>query len=127
MPAEISESAAAGIRPSRFPATSVVLFLLCLMYAINYMVRVDVSTAAGVFQPDLHLSNTQVGLIFSAFAYSYLIFQIIGGWISDRLGARLTLTIFAVIWSGATLCMGLAHGLTGMLVGRVVLGLGVSS
>ena len=124
MPAEISDSAAG---PSRFPATSVVLFLLCLMYAINYIVRVDVSTAASVFQPDLHLSNTQVGLIFSAFAYSYLIFQIIGGWVSDRLGARLTLTIFAVIWSAATVCMGLAHGLTGMLVGRVVLGLGVSS
>ncbi len=124
MPAEINESAA---RPSRFPATSVVLFLLCLMYAINYIVRVDVSTAASVFQPALHLSNTQVGLIFSAFAYSYLIFQIIGGWISDRLGARLTLTIFAVIWSAATICMGLAHGLTGMLIGRVVLGLGVSS
>src|SRR5580698_10840913 len=107
-----SDSTAVIERPSRIPVTTVMLFLLCLMYAINYMVRVDVSTAASVFQPDLHLSNTQVGLIFSAFAYSYLIFQIIGGWISDRLGARLTLTIFAVIWSGATLCMGLAHGLT---------------
>jgi len=30
--------------------------------------------------------NTQVGLVFSAFAYPYLIFQIIGGWVSDRFG-----------------------------------------
>ena len=38
-----------------------VLILLCLMYMINYIVRVNVSTAAAVFQPELHLTNTQVG------------------------------------------------------------------
>ena len=53
-------------RPS---ATGTVLGLLCLMYLINYIVRVNVSTAAAVFQPQLHLSNTQVGLIFSIFGY----------------------------------------------------------
>jgi sugar phosphate permease len=121
------ESSGVGARPRRIPATTVVLVLLCVMYAINYIVRVNVSTAASVFQVDLRLSNTQVGLIFSAFAYSYLFFQIIGGWVSDRLGARLTLTICAVIWSSATVYIGLAHGLTGMLVGRFVLGIGLSA
>src|SRR5205823_14496312 len=114
-------------RPRGIPATTNVLGLLCAMYFINYIVRVNVSTAAAVFQPELHLSNTQVGLIFSAFAYPYLLFQIAGGWVADKFGARKALTVFAILWSSATVLMGLTIGLAGMLVGRVLLGLGVSS
>ena len=104
-----------------------VLGLLCAMYFINYIVRVNVSTAAAVFQPELHLTNTQVGLVFSAFAYPYLAFQIAGGWIADTFGARKALTVFAIIWSAATMLMGLAHSLPAMIVGRVLLGIGVSA
>ena len=108
-------------------APTKVLSLLCAMYFINYIVRVNVSTAAAVFQPELHLSNTQVGLIFSAFAYPYLLFQIAGGWVADKFGARKALTVFAILWSSATVLMGLTSSLTGMLVGRVLLGIGVSA
>src|SRR6266853_1975195 len=108
-------------------ATRMVLILLCAMYLINYIVRVNVSTAAAVFQPELHLTNTQVGLIFSMFAYPYLLFQVIGGWVADRFGARKALTVFAAIWSGATMFMGITSTLTGMLIARVMLGIGVSA
>src|SRR5215471_6683468 len=119
------ETAAAP--PRGISATSNVLGLLCAMYFINYIVRVNVSTAAAAFQPELGLTNTQVGLIFSAFAYPYLAFQIAGGWVADRFGARRTLTVFAILWSLATLVMGLAHDLSDMIVGRVLLGIGVSA
>src|SRR5436190_115549 len=109
------------------PATTNVLALLCAMYFINYIVRVNVSTAAAVFQPELHLTNTQVGLIFSAFAYPYLVFQIAGGWVADKFGARRALTVFAILWSSATVLMGLANSLPGMLLGRVLVGIGVSA
>ena len=112
------------MRLKRLPATTTVLILLCLMYGITYIDRVNVSTAASAFQHDLHLSNTQVGLVFSAFAYPYLIFQIIGGWVSDRFGARRTLTISAIIWAGATLLTGLVSGLAALLFARVLLGFG---
>lgn len=108
----------------RFPATTVVLVLICLMYGITYIDRVNVSTASSAFKQELHLSNTQVGLVFSAFAYPYLIFQIIGGWLSDRFGARLALTVSAVIWAGATLFTGLVGSLASMLFARVMLGFG---
>src|SRR5438045_3200460 len=111
----------------RVPATRMVLVLLCFMYLINYIVRVNVSTASAVFQPELGLTNTQVGLIFSMFAYPYLLFQVIGGWVADRFGARKALTVFAVIWSGATMFMGITSSLAGMLVARVLLGVGVSA
>ena len=99
------------MRRRGFSATKTVLGLICVMYAITYIDRVNVSTAASVFQKELHFTSVQVGLVFSAFAYPYLIFQIIGGWVSDRFGARLTLTVSAIIWALATLLTGLAGGL----------------
>ena len=114
-------------RPRGIPATTNVLALLCAMYFINYIVRVNVSTAAAVFGPELHLTNTQIGLIFSAFAYPYLAFQIAGGWVADKFGARRALTVFAIIWSSATVLMGLANSLSGLVLGRVLLGIGVSA
>jgi MFS family permease len=109
------------------PATTVVLALLCIMYFVNYMVRVNVNTAALVFKEELHLSNQQVGLIFSMFAFPYLLFQFIGGWVSDKWGARKALTVFAIIWSAATMWMGVTSSLAGMLISRVLLGIGVSA
>src|SRR5882672_9994218 len=108
----------------RVSATTKVLILICFMYGITYIDRVNVSTAASVFKQDLHLNNAQVGLVFSAFAYPYLFFQIIGGWVSDRFGARLTLTVSAIIWATATLLTGFVGSLAAMLVARVMLGFG---
>jgi sugar phosphate permease len=108
-----------GLRP-----TTMVLVLLCLMYAITYIDRVNVSTAAAVFRKELNLTNTQVGLVFSAFAYPYLVFQIIGGWVGDRFGARRALTVAGLIWGAATLLTGLVTSLTSMIVARVLLGFG---
>jgi len=112
------------MRHRKLSATTTVLALLCLMYGITYIDRVNVSTAASAFQRDLHLNNTQVGLVFSAFAYPYLVFQIIGGWVSDRFGARRTLTISAIIWALSTLLTGLVSGLGTLLFARVMLGFG---
>ncbi|SAI13629.1 benzoate transport protein [Bordetella ansorpii] len=107
------------LRPTR-----VVLAMLCLMYFITYLDRVNVSTAAVGFGKEFDLSKTEIGLVFSAFAYPYLIFQIIGGWVSDRFGARRTLIACGVIWAGGTLLTGLAGGLASMLMARILLGLG---
>jgi MFS family permease len=105
-------------------ATGNVLWLLCLMYAITYIDRVNVSTAARSFKAELGLNNTEVGLVFSAFAYPYLIFQVIGGYIGDKFGARRVLTLCALIWAGATLATGFVGSLATMLVARFFLGLG---
>ena len=90
----------------RIPVTRIVLGLLCLMYFITYIDRVNVSTAADGFSKEFGLNKTQIGLVFSAFAYPYLLFQIIGGWISDRLGARRTLIACGTIWAAATVLTG---------------------
>jgi MFS family permease len=105
-------------------ATTRVLGLLCLMYFITYVDRVNVSTAAIQFGKEFSLSNTQVGFVFSAFAYPYLLFQIIGGWIGDKFGPRRTLTICSFVWAGATVVSGLAGGFVSLVIARVLLGLG---
>ena len=112
------------MRRSGHRATSIVLLLLCVMYLITYIDRVNVSTAALAFRTELGLSNVQYGWIFSAFAYSYALFQIIGGWIGDRFGPRLVLGVCGVIWALATLGTGLAGGFWSLIFARVVLGLG---
>ncbi len=107
-----------------FRASHLVLAMLCLMYFITYLDRVNVSTAADGFAREFDLSKTQIGLVFSAFAYPYLLFQIIGGWVSDRFGARRTLLVCGAIWASATALTGTAGGLASLLLARVLLGLG---
>jgi len=105
-------------------ASTIVLFLICLMYGITYIDRNNVSTVAPIFERDLHLTNMQIGFVYSAFAYPYLIFQIIGGWVSDRFGARIGLTVCGVIWATATLLTGTVSSLAAILFLRVLLGFG---
>lgn len=105
-------------------ATTIVLGLLCLMYLITYIDRVNIATAANEIRKELHLSNTQLGLVFSAFAYPYLLFQVFGGWVGDRFGPRATLFVCGLIWASATILTGLAGSLTTLFLVRVLLGVG---
>lgn len=109
-----------------FRASNIVLGLLCLMYFLTYLDRVNISTAmaSNQFLRDLPLTKTQAGFIFSAFAYPYLLFQIGGGWVADRFGPRLALTVCGIIWALATIMTGLVHGLAMMVAARMILGFG---
>ena len=94
------------------------------MYLITYIDRVNVATAASEIRRELALSNTQLGLIFSAFAYPYFLFQVFGGWVGDRFGPRRTLFVCGLIWAAATILTGLAGGLLSLFLVRVLLGIG---
>jgi sugar phosphate permease len=83
--------------PRLVSASKIILFLLCLMYLLTYIDRVNVSMASVVFDEELKLDKAQVGFIFSAFAYPYLVFQILGGYLGDRFGPRKVLTICSLI------------------------------
>ena len=94
------------------------------MYLILYIDRVNIATAAPLIKADLHLSNTQLGLVFSSFAIFYAVFQIIGGWIGDRLGARLTLTLCCAVVAVATMLTAAVGGFASLFTARLALGLG---
>lgn len=79
-----------------------VLALFCALSFLMYVDRVSLSASAALIKEEIVLDNTELGLIFSAFAYTYLIFQIIGGWFCDRFGAKRTIIICGSIWVIAT-------------------------
>ncbi len=107
-----------------FKASNVVLVLLCLMYFITYVDRTNISSAAGPIKDQFHLTNFQMGLAFSAFAYPYLVCQVVGGLISDKWGARRTLVVCGLVWASATILTGLSMGLISLFAARLLLGLG---
>ncbi len=82
-----------------------------------------VSVAAPEIQREFGLTNTQLGLAFSVFGFPYLL-QAPVGWLCDKWGSRLGLTIFGSIWSLATIFCGLSSSLAGLVGARALLGLG---
>src|SRR5215467_3933579 len=125
-PAPHSESTSpeTGLLRRPFSTPNLVLLLICLMYALTYIDRINVNTAGPVLQKDLHLNASLLGWVFSAFGWAYVCLQVSGGWVSDRFGARRALTVCGIIWSVATIMMGLVGSFAALIVCRVILGLG---
>ena len=105
-------------------ASNIVLAFLCAMYFITYVDRVNIATAGTIIKGELKLSNTELGLVFSAFGYTYALMQIAGGWVGDKFGPRLTLALCGLIWASTTIATGLASGLISLVIMRLLLGLG---
>ena len=70
-----------------------ILLLISVMYLITYLDRVNISTAAPQISKEFGFNNVTMGYIFSAFVWAYALFQVPGGWLSDRFGARTVLEI----------------------------------
>ena len=100
------------------------LVMFCAMSFIIYLDRVNLAAAAGPIKAELGLSNTTLGVAFSAFGYTYAIFQLVGGWMADRFGARRTLIACAGIWVVATMLTGFVGGLASLCAVRLLLGVG---
>ncbi|HKM64495.1 MAG TPA: MFS transporter [Acidisphaera sp.] len=100
------------------------LWLLCAMYFLFYIDRVNIATAATSISRDLGLNATQLGLAFSAFAYPYAFFQVFGGWFGDHVGARRTLLGCGIVVAATTIATGLAGGLASLFAVRLALGFG---
>ena len=102
------------------PVSNRVFLLLCVMAFIMYVDRTNISVAAPILKQELQLTNTQLGLVFSAFATAYACCGVPGAWLSDRFGARRLLTLSGLIWSVATIATGLVwekHALVPLLAG----------
>lgn len=99
-----------------------VVFMLFITVIINYMDRSNISVAAPFIAQDLDLDPVQMGLIFSAFGWTYCALQIPGGWILEKLGNRKTHAFGIAGFSIATLLQGFASGFLGFIFLRVGLG-----
>ena len=101
-----------------------VLFLLCLMYLITYMDRVNISATAPLISKEFSFDKITMGIIFSAFAWAYALFQVPGGWLGDRFGPRAVLGIIVAYWSAMTALTARATGLVSFWIIRFLFGVG---
>jgi len=85
-----------------------VAFMLFLTVVINYMDRSNLSVAAPLISEEFGLDTAQQGLLLSAFGWTYAAMQLPGGWLVDRVQPRLLYPICLVLWSVATIFMGMA-------------------
>ncbi len=111
-------------RPTR--ARYVVLGLTVAAYAITYMDRQILAVARPVIRDELGISLVMMGWITFSFRLAYALFQIPGGWLGDRFGARRALAAIVAWWSLFTGFTAMAWSAVSMLVVQVFFGLGES-
>lgn len=119
LPADQQPVSAALPSRSRFG----VLALISVGTMINYLDRTALGVAAPSMSVSLHISPAVLGIVFSSFSWSYVAAQIPGGWVLDRIGARLTYFLAISFWSLFTLGQGFANGEVSLVA--CLLGLGM--
>jgi len=104
-----------------------VVGLLALAIFINYVDRGNLATAAPLIKDQLHLSNTQIGLLLSAFFWTYTPGLLLSGWLAEKINPYRTLALGVALWSLATAATGLVTGFAALFALRLVLGVGESA
>lgn len=113
--------------PPRIPTRLLVaLILLGLSVFINYIDRGNLSIAAPLLQDELGLSPSRLGLLLSAFFWTYSCSQLFSGWLVDRFNVNFVFAAGFALWSIATALTGLAHSFEFLFALRLVLGVGES-
>jgi len=106
-----------------------VSWLVALMTAllfVNYVDRGNLATVGPLLIDQQGLSNAQLGLLLSAFYFTYAPAQLLSGWLCERFDVYRLLALGVAIWSLTTAASGLTVGFASLLVMRLLLGLGES-
>lgn len=108
-------------KPTRVRLGMLVLVFICVV--INYMDRSNLSIVAPLLSKELNLSSMQMGLIFSAFGWTYMAFQIPGGLLVDKVKPRILYPLMLGIWSAITSLQALIQGFAGLFGMRLGMGI----
>ncbi|ACO81210.1 D-galactonate transporter [Azotobacter vinelandii CA] len=111
---------ACGQAPSR--SRFFVMLLLFVTVVINYLDRSNLAIAAPLLSRDLGIDPVRMGLVLSAFGWTYAAMQIPGGWLIDRVQPRLLYALAIGLWSLATLLLGFVGGFIGLFFLRLAVG-----
>ncbi len=109
------------MRPTR--ARFGILALITFATMLNYVDRSVMGVAQPSLVQELTIGPELMGLIFSAFSWTYAFAQIPGGLVLDRLGARLTYGLSLALWSLATMLHGVMSSVAGLFSARLALGI----
>lgn len=89
-----------------------------------YLDRVNISAAASSIKHDFSLSNTEMGVAFSAFSWAYLASVFFGGWGARKFGSRGVLVVSVLLVGCATIATGFTGGLATLFAARFMVGVG---
>lgn len=104
----------------------IMILMCCLANTINYIDRANLAVAAPTMQKEFGIDSATMGLILSAFFWTYAVMQVPFGWFADRIGARLSLSIAVLWWSLFTALTAVARSVSTLLGCRLLLGVGES-
>jgi MFS transporter, ACS family, D-galactonate transporter len=99
-----------------------ILALIAIATMVNYLDRTVLGIAAPYLTRELGLTAAAMGIVFSAFSWSYALLQIPGGIFLDRFGTRTTYTWALALWSAFTALMGFVNSLPMLIVARIGVG-----
>jgi sugar phosphate permease len=103
---------------------SYIAVLLFFNLFINYMHRINLSVAAPTIAKDFGWDAGKMGLLFSSYQWTYCVFLLLWGYLSDRIGTRLVNSLSVSFWSLSAILTGAATGFGSMLATRLALGVG---
>src|ERR1700730_8242585 len=101
---------------------SYIAVLLFFNLFINYMHRINLSVAAPTIAKDFGWDAGKMGLLFSSYQWTYCVFLLLWGYMSDRIGTRWVNGLSVTLWSIAGMLTGIATSFGGMLATRLALG-----
>ncbi|HVV00178.1 MAG TPA: MFS transporter, partial [Verrucomicrobiae bacterium] len=104
----------------------IILGLLFLASVINFIDRQSLSILARTIQDSLRISDLGYSTIVQMFLLAYMLSFLVVGWVTDKLGIRLSMTLFIAWWSVSNLLTGLAGSLRSLACARFLLGAGES-
>jgi MFS family permease len=110
---------------SRDRVTWLVVLMTALLF-VNYVDRGNLATVGPLLIDQQGLSNAQLGLLLSAFYFTYAPAQLLAGWLCERVDVYRLLALAVAIWSLTTAATGLTVGFASLLALRLLLGLGES-
>jgi sugar phosphate permease len=103
-----------------------IFWILAFSYILVYFHRLCPAVVAVDMMRDLHAGGALLGLLGSAYFYPYALMQLPAGLLSDSWGPRRAITLFFTVAFAGSLLLGLAPSLFWAIVGRTLVGLGVS-
>jgi MFS transporter, ACS family, aldohexuronate transporter len=100
----------------------VIAGLIFLITLVNFIDRSAISFVIGQLKAEFHFTDTQFGMILSAFGLGYCLLTAFGGWLVDQWGTRIVWPLAAITWSLCVGLLGLATGFWGFAGLRFLLG-----
>lgn len=107
-------------------ALMVVVVLLAISAFINYVDRGNLSIAAPMLKDELGISAAKLGVLLSAFFWTYACSQLFSGWLVDRFNVNWVFAAGFILWSAATAMTGIVQAFSALLVLRLLLGMSES-